>query len=207
MAASEKLLPLRKNDLHRKEAVLALGGQSTFIFLDDAVRHFDGVVGGAGVSGLRRTVGADDVHHHEALAGADQQVDAAALRLGHLHGALDGVVEHIGKEGVEVAGLKKAQTAAVRHRIELDAAGFAEQRFFGEHHVQHLVAGVAAGVVELCRLLGLVDVGLQLRVGRVGRRARHLAEGGDLKLQLMAALVDDLDVLPRHLILLPLALI
>ena len=93
-ALTERLLPLRKNDLHRKEAVLALGGQSTFIFLDDAVRHFDGIVGGAGVSGLRRTVGADDVHHHEALTGADQQVDAAALRLGHLHGTLDGVVEH-----------------------------------------------------------------------------------------------------------------
>ena len=98
-------------------------------------------MGGTGVGRLRRAVGADDVHHHEALTGADQQVDAAALRFRHLHCTFNGVVQHIGKKGVEVAGLKKVQTAAVRHRIELDAAGFAEQRFFGEHHVQHALDG------------------------------------------------------------------
>ena len=114
------------------------------------------------------------------------------------------MVQHIGKKGVEVAGLKKVQTAAVRHRVELDAAGLAEQALFREHHVQHLIAGVSAGVVELSGLFGLVDVGFQLRVCR---GARHLAERGDLKLQLVAALVNDLDILPRHLILLPLALI
>ena len=70
-ALTERLSPLRKNDLHRKEPVLALCGQSTFIFLNDAVGHFDGVMGGAGVGRLRRAVGADDVHHHEALPGAD----------------------------------------------------------------------------------------------------------------------------------------
>ena len=164
-------------------------------------------MGGTGVGRLRRAVGADDVHHHEALPGADQQVDAAALRFRHLHCTFNDVVQHIGKKGVEVAGLKKAQTAAVRHRVELDAAGLAEQALFREHHVQHLIAGVSAGVVELSGLLGLVDVGFQLRVGRGGCRARHLAERSDLKLQLVAALVDDLDVLPRHLVLLPLALI
>ena len=161
-------------------------------------------MGGTGVGRLRRAVGADDVHHHEALPGTDQQVDAASLRFRHLHCTFNGVVQHIGKKGVEVAGLKKAQTAAVRHRVELDAAGLAEQALFREHHVQHLIAGVSAGVVELSGLFGLVDVGFQLRVCR---GARHLAKRGDLKLQLVAALVDDLDVLPRHLVLLPLALI
>ena len=53
----------RKNNLHRKEPVLALCGQGTFILLNDAVGYFDGVVGGTGVGRLRRAVGADDVHH------------------------------------------------------------------------------------------------------------------------------------------------
>ena len=70
-ALTERLLPLRKNDLHRKEPVLALCGQGTFILLNDAVGHFDGVMGGTGVGRLRRAVGADDVHHHEALPGTD----------------------------------------------------------------------------------------------------------------------------------------
>ena len=54
LALTERLLPLRKNNFHRKEAVLALCGQGTFILLNDAVGHFDGVMGGSGVCRLDR---------------------------------------------------------------------------------------------------------------------------------------------------------
>ena len=55
----------RENNFHRKEPVLALCGQSTFILLNDAVGHFDGVVGGTGVGRVERA--GDSLFRHRLL--------------------------------------------------------------------------------------------------------------------------------------------
>ena len=132
---------------------------------------------------------------------ADQQVDVPPGRVGRPHGSLYGVVQRVGKQGVQVAGLKALQAAAVGHCIELHPPGLAEQSLLGEHHVQHLVTGVRPGVVEAGGVLRLLQ-----RLPRQRVRGQ-LAQGRDLHSQLVAALVDDVHVLPRHLILLALPLV
>ena len=111
------------------------------------------------------------------------------------------MIQRIGKQCVQIPRFKKAQTAAVCHGIQLDAPGLAQQALLGQHHIQHLVAGVAVRVIQAGRAFGLINALLWYRFGR------QLAKIGDLYLQLMAALVNDLHVLPGHLILLALTLV
>ncbi len=92
---------------------------------------------------FRRAQRADDVDHHKTLPHADQQIDDPAVRPGDLHSAFHGVSSALANNAYRSPGSKKPQAAAVCHSIQLDAPGLAQQALFGQHHVQHLVAGVA----------------------------------------------------------------
>ena len=111
------------------------------------------------------------------------------------------MVQRIGKQRVQIPCLDKAKTTAVCHGIQLDPPGLAQQALLGQHHIQHLVAGVAVRIIKAGCALGLLDA-LRRHCFR-----RQLAEIGDLHLQFMAALIDDLHILPGNLILLTLALV
>ena len=115
---------------------------------------------------FRRAQRTDDVHHHKTLPHTDQQIDDPALRPGGLYGAFHGMIQRIGKQCVQIPRLKKAQTAAVCHSIQLDAPGLAQQALLGQHHIQHLVAGVVVRVIQAGRALGLINALRRYRFGR-----------------------------------------
>ena len=95
------------------------------IFLYNAAHHpqLDGF--GAGRGGPRRPGRTGDGDHHKILPHADQQVDHPQMGLLGAQCALDGVVQRVGKKGVQVASFKPAQMAAVCHSIQLNLAGLA----------------------------------------------------------------------------------
>ena len=191
----------RKDDLFRKEFALLFQSQRAFIFLYDTPDHLQLILCRTVCLLFRRAQRTDDIHHHKALPHADQQVDDPALRAGGLHCAFHSMVQRIGKQRVQIPCLDKAKTTAVCHGIQLDPPGLAQQALLGQHHIQHLVAGVAVRIIKAGCALGLLDA------LRRHRFRRQLAEIGDLHLQVMAGLIDDLHILPGNLILLTLALV
>ena len=148
-------------------------------------------------AGQRR---ADNVDDREALPPAYKQVDHAAVIL-LLGCSVDGLVEQVREQRVQVTRLDGRKAGAIGHAVQADALGLTQQALFGQDDVQHLIAGGSVGVVHPGRLLGLVKA---LRCGLVGLQA---AQVGDLNLELMALAVDDLHVLPCDLVLLALAVI
>ena len=150
---------------------------------------------------LLRRVRPDDIDDRKALPSADQQVDHTAVGIPLLGSGVNGLIQQVGEKRIQVSRLNGRQTGAIGHTVQPDALGLAQQALFGQHNIQHLVAGGGVGVIHPGGLLGLVQT---LRDGCIGLQAAQVC---DLHLQLMAFTVDDLYILPRDLVLLALAVI
>ena len=132
-----------------------------------------------------------DMDARAAHGAPDDERDRAASGVCELAGGLDGVVERVAEERIEVRRRHVAERLPVRGARERDPACLADQAFLGKDRVERLVARLYAGVVEP-DLAGEV-----VEHGAVHDRAAR-RELADLVAQVVAFDVDGLDVLLRH---------
>ena len=128
------------------------------------------------------------------LAHMDQHVDDPHLLL-EGPDALHGVVQGIAQNRIEIHRIHKVHLRPVRHAVDGDPAGLAEQALFRQHRVQGLVAGFDHRIVDMDGILNLPEVLLPPLAALHGAHGRHLV------LQVMALPVDNIDGLPGHLVL------
>ena len=117
-----------------------------------------------------------------------------------LHHAFDGVVERIAEQRIQVGLIDEPEFRAIHHAGQGDVLGFAVQRFFRQHHVEHTIAGLDHGIVDHHRPFHFAQPPVGLRV------VLHGAECRQLVFEIMTLAVDQVDRLLGDLILPLLAL-
>ena len=137
-------------------------------------------------------------HEHIAV-GLHHQVDHPPLPLLDGLDRLQGVVDDVAEQAVQIAVVHKGEPAPVRHAGKRNAVLLAVEALFREQDVQKLVARLH---------LGVVDGDAFLEVGH--RLGPHLLPLGRQRAQLIADVValdvDQVDGVPGYLVL-PLALV
>ena len=133
-------------------------------------------------------------HRHHPLEAADRERDGAALLVVDAADCLDGVVQCVAKERVDVRGRHEVERGAVGHHREHDALARAREALLGEDGVQGLVAGLHHRVVD-------VDLPGDVAEHRAIDRSPSVCEVADLMPDVMALDVDGLDVLAAEAVL------
>ena len=152
------------------EAVLLLGGQEMPVLLCEL--------------SLKIVLKTQD---QEALLLRHRHMDQPLLRVLDLHLALDGIVQSIAEDVADVHRIHKGKQRAVGHAGEGDAVFRTVQALRGQHHIQHAVARLVLGLVLPDLLLHAAEIGLPLP------GILFAAEVGDLMLQVMVLVVDELN--------------
>ena len=144
---------------------------------------------------LGKAQGAREVIFHmrgdHAARALDRHADDAAGGIFDLAHGLDGVVDGVAEEGIDIRRLHELQAAAVDDAVELDALFLTEKGLFGDEDIQRLVARLYGAVVDVdgaAELFHLVFFDVHL-----------FAEGADHLFQVVALDVDEVDGLLRGL--------
>lgn len=139
--------------------------------------------------------GVDNLDDQHLLFRVYQHINDALCPVLKAAHALNGVVQGISEDGVQVHRVHKGQQAPICHAVGLNAVGLAVEALFRQHRIQHLVAGFCENLVDADGLLHLLKILLPLLVGE------HQAHGLDLVLEVVAFLVDEGDVFLGQVVL------
>ena len=95
---------------------------------------------------------------HAAIQCGDRQADEPLVGRCQLFDGIDGVVEHVAKQGIDVVVLHKGEGAAVGHVRKGDVLRQAEPAFAGQHGIERGIPCVADGVIVLHGLIERIDL-------------------------------------------------
>ena len=109
-----------------------------------------------------------DVDDHRAPELPDAQVDDALVRILHLGGALDGVVDGVGEQEVEAHAVEAFQTVGADGAVQGDVVLLAQGGHVAQQDIGHIAARAHGGGVGVHRLAELLQVG-QLHLAAPGQ--------------------------------------
>ena len=134
------------------------------------------------------------VHRQQLPAHLDGEVHHPAVLLQPLH-RMDGVVQQVSEQGVDIHVLEEAQPPAVGDAADDNVVFLAVQAFLREDDIQRPAAGAHHGIVNVD---GLLHLGQGL-----GGHPGAAADGADLVAHVVAFPVDLVDGLAGDLVLVP----
>ena len=135
---------------------------------DEYIDPADGLIHCKKCGGQRQTVLEGEravkvvvlLDEQHAATSLDYQIDDTPFPLRHSRHRLQGIVDHVAEQAVQITVFQKSQLFSIHHTGELDAVLFAVEALFGKQHIQQLVVRLDAGIVDGDGLFQVVHLSL-----------------------------------------------